>query len=1802
MYSIYGHYTIKENMVPDINFDFTNESEKWKKQSDNQGGTESEIYSSTTEGGGIKKTEEKIEIVNIKKLSSEEITKENIQDITTREVSNSVIKKKTKQMKDKFSLSENSINPFNIFDSTINVSRFPFYLEDTKNINFHDYLGIYLTFKPSEFILGKTDFENLEEQKREMLINFPSGFNCGIILIDRKITPFIGMNFGENKESYTTFSNFKSFDYEVLKDISYRLYVEFDMSIPGETKILLSLKDLINGDNIFFREKHILPNLNISGYTTNDENIVVGQQVPWSNDAFLCGCNNFNGEVFDLKITRSSDMLNESQVEKLIANGESEVKNDFTPEQIYDYEISVGSINDSFGSFTIDSNLIVNKIEFNFTGGPGIYCNDGGIPSKFGCGNTMFGLILTDNINKEILPNKNVKKYLRLDVDGAHWYTIEGTDNSSYTMTWELEKPIDLMADTYKIWYSEDLSKNMVEDNGGYSNYNLKIFAYKNIKKSSCDIIKEIANQPSIPLNCVKVPIGFSEAGKIKCCKDGKMPVYEKFLKKNTAGYLENNKHEQITSQSIDECQKKCEEDESCLAYEFHKSGSCKLKKEWDEDREIFKFFRYTQDSLCNGDCSDWNSGIKFVHASTCDNVCEGYEETKEPTQPQEPIMPTENEEDNYEGSKAGTDQDDSLDSLKGSCSISEPCSLYGNPNLDKCDKCLDLYIKSLGLGCPGCGDQHVVAYLGDRNLFLEKELDYGVVGGRGFNIIILDLMFNVQNIAQFDTHGDKDASLLMTSWLDENVKDDYIIIFTIWDEAMANLNFEHKKKLYDKYGILASSDIENLLTTRNGNGLFEDKEKFNQQLKSLSLPFYIERTGNNYPNSHKKIIYKRLTSVDDVDMWSLFHTDWFNEAKGVKNKFNEDFKLYNNYEDAKSDKNAWKYCNFNDAGIGFPRDCGLSGYVPYTWMSKYKAPQDKDWNLKLYGDDSKLEYRSPFAAIVNYNSDKNKRKVTEVVHKPYTVPAEILINCFLPASFPVTIFNNKMQFPAMTQINRSLRKIKSVRSLNEIFIKIQAKKPNNNSEFNYLFNYGSNECCGGLVGGLKNGKIFLGNECNQNLVISDGELPNENVFISFYYNKKSKICKIWVNEDLYVDKTDITLNIPHGFLTIGTGCHDKDSHNWGSGNITNCDDFNNIDGTCFSNPSITSDLVKSTSKTIINSSYLTLSKSSLITSFDITENYKIDMIIHPTGKIGGWSNIIHSTIDGNNCCGPKSRLPGIWFFSNTTRLHIRTSTMEVGNFGLDPNVELPLNKDTRVIITVSGNKLRVQLSGGITYDNTIPISINRYSGRVKFYASDPWYNSSIAKIKDVKWTNIPSTGTINITSSHYGENCGVSKENGADNIIASNCDGKNTCYYNIDHNKIGDPSFGCAKQYKAQYSCGSGPSRIVSANSEASGRQIFLDCSDVNSNITDCGSNNCGAIHEYCKKQNSHLATKEELKKWLDNGNTPPQPYGVTSTKQDDKIWIEGKDWDMDGCCDATDRYFICSRSQEDIINFTKCAEQDYMCKMEKEKFNLMGHLNPPPSNIWEDGYIASFEIYDKFFDENGDTQSPNEVIQMKPDNAKSNFENDVKCEDLCDLGIKGNKDDSWLCSSSKPLSDFRCCKVEDDQWCPTAFSSVNSDIGNITLKPSGSNRCCCGTVLVDEDIESNEATREERILSTDASYNLIREEEDIYRKTVSKNEVVIGGDPDKFTTTITTKSIKRMPVDTEEDLQNEDIYKQLLDNNNTLNSNTSTKKPTQKSQEPSSTPPPPPPNNESGGGLTYKFFIILVLVLLIILLFIKK
>ena len=62
---------------------------------------------------------------------------------------------------------------------------------------------------------------------------------------------------------------------------------------------------------------------------------------------------------------------------------------------------------------------------------------------------------------------------------------------------------------------------------------------------------------------------------------------------------------------------------------------------------------------------------------------------------------------------------------------------------------------------------------------------------------------------------------------------------------------------------------------------------------------------------------------------------DWFDKVNGVQfNVLRKDFNLYSTYEDAKADNYPWTECNYNDHGIGFPRDCGPNGYVAGQWTA----------------------------------------------------------------------------------------------------------------------------------------------------------------------------------------------------------------------------------------------------------------------------------------------------------------------------------------------------------------------------------------------------------------------------------------------------------------------------------------------------------------------------------------------------------------------------------------------------------------------------------------------------------------------------------------------------------------------------------------------------------------------------------------------------------------------------------------------------------------------------------------------------
>jgi hypothetical protein len=90
---------------------------------------------------------------------------------------------------------------------------------------------------------------------------------------------------------------------------------------------------------------------------------------------------------------------------------------------------------------------------------------------------------------------------------------------------------------------------------------------------------------------------------------------------------------------------------------------------------------------------------------------------------------------------------------------------------------------------------------------------------------------------------------------------------------------------------------------------------------------------------------------------------------------------------------------------------------------------------------------------------------------------------------------------------------------------------------------------------------------------------------------------------------------------------------------------------------------------------------------------------------------------------------------------------------------------------------------------------------------------------------------TITVVSGTYGGNCKAPAGNKT-SFLAKACNGKTECSYKIDVSTIGDPAYGCAKTYVAEWRCGSSTAiHSASAPAEAGyGSVVKLACAATSS------------------------------------------------------------------------------------------------------------------------------------------------------------------------------------------------------------------------------------------------------------------------------------------------------------------------------------------------------------------------------------
>lgn len=90
---------------------------------------------------------------------------------------------------------------------------------------------------------------------------------------------------------------------------------------------------------------------------------------------------------------------------------------------------------------------------------------------------------------------------------------------------------------------------------------------------------------------------------------------------------------------------------------------------------------------------------------------------------------------------------------------------------------------------------------------------------------------------------------------------------------------------------------------------------------------------------------------------------------------------------------------------------------------------------------------------------------------------------------------------------------------------------------------------------------------------------------------------------------------------------------------------------------------------------------------------------------------------------------------------------------------------------------------------------------------------------------NDPDQRVIRIMSATYGASCGIANGNATRNVSAQ-CDGRKSCNYKVSYKVLGDPAYGCKKDFFVSYYCGrTGPRQAMAPAEAGYGSVVSLVC-----------------------------------------------------------------------------------------------------------------------------------------------------------------------------------------------------------------------------------------------------------------------------------------------------------------------------------------------------------------------------------------
>jgi len=152
------------------------------------------------------------------------------------------------------------------------------------------------------------------------------------------------------------------------------------------------------------------------------------------------------------------------------------------------------------------------------------------------------------------------------------------------------------------------------------------------------------------------------------------------------------------------------------------------------------------------------------------------------------------------------------------------------------------------------------------------------------------------------------------------------------------------------------------------------------------------------------------------------------------------------------------------------------------------------------------------------------------------------------------------------------------------------------------------------------------------------------------------------------------------------------------------------------------------------------LTKNTLLTTIPVlSPSYIVKFQINPSKFQPGWSNVIHFTATGGNCCNYGDRIPAVWFHSispqaTANRLHITSAVNNNGNYVV--NTQNIVKRGVWTCVEISqrteGSSYRYTVKvGGKVIHSVINKNPKEFKN-VQVYIADNFHNAQPGHIRDI--------------------------------------------------------------------------------------------------------------------------------------------------------------------------------------------------------------------------------------------------------------------------------------------------------------------------------------------------------------------------------------------------------------------------------------------------------------------------------------